>query len=578
MPTGVDSSLGSSGEINRGSVRGDQAMVLSLISRGESVVSCSGSKSAALFGNLPKSVVVALVSLLAIITFPLCAKDSSVVFSESSFREALALAARRSYRSNDLAWSRCHSGAAEYALLELKDDVRLVPLTFLHDPLAKLVPGILDRPSINIGSQDRFGLVIVPGEVKVQQAGLGLSERRRILAAVETAWSRTKFADADRQSVLNWAQARVSGADLSADRLHLAAARGCLRTLDPHMDIITHAEFRAGRSGGNRLALYFLPGPFLRLPFLDDVPFDLLESTPALHAGMVLTRVGDQSTNFASGGVWVSDLQRARQLATLHPLSGQSLLVQFRLQALDPFRIQHDAKSGLVYVRLRTLRGHGNQTAGEWLRKQLETLAPRTPRGVVLDLRSNRGGEVDLAVELSSLFLKGSRPLFGQRTQTEQSLLSSAPSRTILPETPLLVLVNHATYGAAEMMASALQENKRAVIVGGRTAGAFTIQGLMPFSGGLLKLTTGEYTAASGCSLQLSGVQPDVVLFENDELYPREKDRWPVRPKASHGALCKPSLSNEQKARFARLGIKRMQPDEAKPLPILAPWFSGQMP
>lgn len=137
-------------------------------------------------------------------------------------------------------------------------------------------------------------------------------------------------------------------------------------------------------------------------------------------------------------------------------------------------------------------------------------------KGYVLDLRNNPGGLLDQAVAVSSEILtKGGIVSIKGRTWSDTEVFS-ADSHDITDAKPIVVLINGGTASAAEIVAGALQDDKRAIVVGTRSFGKGTVQTVLPLGGkrGALSLTTGRYFTPSGRSIQAKGIDPDVIVEE----------------------------------------------------------------
>ena len=139
------------------------------------------------------------------------------------------------------------------------------------------------------------------------------------------------------------------------------------------------------------------------------------------------------------------------------------------------------------------------------------------PRGVIIDLRNNPGGVLESAVEVADQMLEeGVIVTADGRTPAARFTMSATPGE-VLPGVPVVVLVNGTTASAAEILAGALQDHHRAVLLGRRTFGKGSVQTVMPLSAGrAIKLTTSRYFTPSGRSIQGRGIEPDQP-FEVDE-------------------------------------------------------------
>lgn len=132
--------------------------------------------------------------------------------------------------------------------------------------------------------------------------------------------------------------------------------------------------------------------------------------------------------------------------------------------------------------------------------------------GVILDLRNNAGGVVDGAVALADLFLDSGTIVSTRGRAAGQSLDYAAQPGEIVPDIPLVVLVNKGTASAAEILAAALQDHARAIVMGEITFGKGAVQSLIPLEGGgALKITSAHYRTPSGRRIEGSGIVPDIA-------------------------------------------------------------------
>ena len=153
--------------------------------------------------------------------------------------------------------------------------------------------------------------------------------------------------------------------------------------------------------------------------------------------------------------------------------------------------------------------------------------------GLILDLRNNPGGVLSSAVAVSDLFLKRGVIVITRGRNKESEVIYNATLTDLLDGAPIVVLVNGGSASASEIVAGALQDHNRAVIVGERTFGKGSVQTILPMeNGAALKLTTALYYTPDNRSIQASGIVPDVesveIIFtpndEEESVYLREKD------------------------------------------------------
>ena len=224
---------------------------------------------------------------------------------------------------------------------------------------------------------------------------------------------------------------------------------------------------------------------------------------------------------------------------------GQTLPLEFTVE-----RAQVDVHSvamanidgGYVYARITAF---SDTTAEDFVASiaRLRRDMPAKPRGFVLDLRNNPGGVLESAVEVADQLLESGVIVTGDgRTPAARFTMEATPGE-VLPGVPVVVLVNGSTASAAEILAGALQDHHRALLLGRRTFGKGSVQTVMPLNEGrAIKLTTSRYFTPSGRSIQGHGIDPDHA-FENvdgvplDLDDPRVRQTLGVRDPGIHAAL-----------------------------------------
>ena len=213
--------------------------------------------------------------------------------------------------------------------------------------------------------------------------------------------------------------------------------------------------------------------------------------------------------------------------------------------------VTHRAEGDIGYVRISTF---SEQTA-EGLEKALKKLAkeiPGGPKGLILDLRSNPGGLLDQAVEVSDIFLEGGEIVSTRGRRARDTLREMGSPGDQLSGKPIVVLINGGSASASEIVAGALQDRNRALLLGTKSFGKGSVQTVIPLQNGLqgaLRLTTAKYYTPSGRSIQALGIDPDIAM---PVIYPGQEEPF-ARPaeKDLDGALEAEANGEEEQAAVA---------------------------
>jgi carboxyl-terminal processing protease len=164
------------------------------------------------------------------------------------------------------------------------------------------------------------------------------------------------------------------------------------------------------------------------------------------------------------------------------------------------------------YIRISHFQSHTGEDLNEALVKLKEENGTDL-KGLILDLRNNPGGILGSAVAAADIFLDRGLIVYTKGRATDSEMRFNAMSADLLKNAPMVVLVNGGSASASEIVAGALQDHKRAVIMGSKTFGKGSVQTILPMNNNAaLKLTTALYYTPSGRSIQAEGITPDIVL------------------------------------------------------------------
>ena len=298
------------------------------------------------------------------------------------------------------------------------------------------------------------------------------------------------------------------------------AIRGLLSGLDPHsayLDKKAFTDLREGTSGefGGLGIVVGMEEGFVKV-------ISPIDETPAERAGV---KSGDLIIRLDDKNVKGMSLEDAVKIMRGKPKT-DILLTIVREGADKPLKITITrAIIKVQSVRSKTLaKGFGyirisafQERTGSDLRKAISKLKKANNRkdlkGLVLDLRNNPGGLLSASVEVSDAFLEGGVVVSIKGRDESNTMTHSAKGMDLLNEAPIVVLINGGSASASEIVAGALQDHKRAIIMGSQSFGKASVQTVVPLgNGSALKLTTARYYTPNGTSIQAKGITPDIEL------------------------------------------------------------------
>ena len=311
--------------------------------------------------------------------------------------------------------------------------------------------------------------------------------------------------------------------EVSDEELIEKAIDGMLTGLDPHsgyMDEEVWEEMQMdtkGKFGGLGIEITMEEG-FIKV-------ISPIEDTPAFKAGVL---AGDYIIQIDDTPVFGLTLNEAVEL--MRGKKGESIIITISREGLDPFEIEiirdiikiqsvkHEIINNVGYIRITSF----TEQTESGLLKSIEKIKNETNNkqiGFVLDIRSNPGGLLSQSVKVSDIFLeKGEIVSTRSRKKTDIQRYRATKGDKINGQ-PLVVLINNGSASASEIVAGALQDHKRAIVIGTKSFGKGSVQTIIPFNKNDLnksitgiRLTTARYYTPSGISIQAKGIKPDIVI------------------------------------------------------------------
>jgi len=334
----------------------------------------------------------------------------------------------------------------------------------------------------------------------------------------QQATAATDYRQMDKFAQIMDAVKRTYVEDKTDEELIDGALAGMLSSLDPHSTYMNKDMYKqmqvetSGEFGGLGIEISSAQGGIRIISPIEDTPAD----RAGIHAGDLIVKIDDQLAK---------DLSLAEAVKLMRGKPGSSIVLTiFRKTETKPLEIKivrdvihvKSVKSamlapGFVWLRVAQFQEQSSKELKEQIAK-LKKDAGGKFKGAVLDLRNNPGGLLDQAVEISDMFLnKGG--IVSTKSRVGSSMKFDAKPGDVLDGVALVVLINNGSASASEIVSGALQDNKRAVLMGTKSFGKGSVQRIIPLPDGTaFKLTTSLYYTPSGRSIQATGIDPDIEV------------------------------------------------------------------
>ena len=306
--------------------------------------------------------------------------------------------------------------------------------------------------------------------------------------------------------------------EVSDKKLIESAINGMLSSLDPHSSFLDDQSFKymseqtKGKFGGLGIEVTMENGVVKVVSPIDD--------TPAFKAGI---KAGDYITNIDGEAVMGMTLNDAvdkmrgkigtKVKLTIRRINEKPLEITIKREEIKIQSVKNDIKADdVAYIRISSFSEDVDKMILKAIQKAQKKLG-KGLKGVILDVRNNPGGLLDQAVNVSDLFLDKGEIVSTRSRNEEDTVKYSAKEGDIVRGLPIVVMINEGSASASEIVAGALQDHKRAIILGEKSFGKGSVQTVIPLGKfGAMRLTTARYYTPSGRSIQAKGIEPDIEV------------------------------------------------------------------
>lgn len=313
---------------------------------------------------------------------------------------------------------------------------------------------------------------------------------------------------------------------LSPKDLIYGSLKGMLSTLDPHSQFLDPDEYKElkteteGKFGGLGIEISIRDGLLTIITPLEDTP----AWKAGIKAGDRIVKIEDELTKDITLSEAVKKLRgKPKTDITITILREEEFkILEFTITReiihIEDVKHTQILKDGVGYIRLTEFR----EDSAKAFREALDDLKKQAADSLILDLRNNPGGLLNVAIKITEEFLPEGKTIVSTKgRRRSQNTVTKSTNRNHLTEWPMVVLINEGSASGSEILAGALKDNKRAIILGTKSFGKGSVQSVIPLPDGSgLRLTTSKYFTPSGESIHGTGIEPDIVV---DFIAPNEE-------------------------------------------------------
>jgi carboxyl-terminal processing protease len=422
-----------------------------------------------------------------------------------------------------------------------------------------------------------LGVALGAGTATLATQSRLLSATSAIAAASDTYRQLNLFGDVFEKIRTDYVEKPDEG------KLIETAINGMLTGLDPHSSYMDAKSFRdmqvqtRGEFGGLGIEVTMEEGLIKVVTPIDDTP----ASKAGVLAGDVITAIDDEAVQGLTLNQAVDKMRGAVnssvRLKIVRKGNSDPLELKLTRDIIRIKSVRSRTENDVGYIRITQF----NEQTFDGLRNSIDTISKDAGdklKGFVVDLRNNPGGLLDQAISVSDAFLERGEIVSTRGRNADETQRYNSRPGDLTKGKPVVVLVNGGSASASEIVAGALQDHKRATIVGTRSFGKGSVQTIIPLgSNGAIRLTTARYYTPSGRSIQAKGIEPDVQV--TNDIPPELKGKDETKGEASlkghlkngedeqggSSAYVPPDPKNDKQLNFAFDLLRGVKVNDARP-------------
>ena len=306
--------------------------------------------------------------------------------------------------------------------------------------------------------------------------------------------------------------------DVTDKKLIESAINGMLSSLDPHSGYLDAESFNymseqtKGKFGGLGIEVTMENGLVKVVSPIDDTP----AAKAGIKAGDYITNIDDETVLGLTLNEAVSKLRGkigTKVKLSIRRVNSKPIELTIKRQEIKIQSVKSEIKDdSICYIRISSFTEDIDKTITDAVNKAKKQLKNKL-LGIVIDVRNNPGGLLDQAVSVSDLFLEQGEIVSTRSRNEADTVKFMANEGDIARDLPIVVMINEGSASASEILAGALQDHHRAIVLGEKSFGKGSVQTVIPLRNyGAMRITTARYYTPSGRSIQAKGIEPDIEV------------------------------------------------------------------